>query len=275
MKAAAEIVAFFEQRCSIPQPWGLYHFAWLLILAAALFCLVKAEPVLCRDPRMCKKLTYGIGAFLLFIEILKQVFSGLHAEGGEVTWRYPWYIFPFQLCTTPLYVCILLLPARGIVRKSLCTYLGSFGMLGGIAVMLVPQTVFCDLLFINLHTMLWHTGLIALGVLQWVSAEIHPCVCDFLGGACLFLLFTAIASALNYAFRQYAGDGFNMFYISPYVPVPTLPFIEHFRLSVPYPIYLCAYVLVLFAGAAVVFAAMRLAVRPKNALEQIKRAGRI
>lgn len=82
MKAAAEIVAFFEQRCSIPQPWGLYHFAWLLILAAALFCLVKAEPVLCRDPRMCKKLTYGIGAFLLFIEILKQVFSGLHAEGG-------------------------------------------------------------------------------------------------------------------------------------------------------------------------------------------------
>ncbi len=275
MHTAAAIVAFFEQRCSIPRPWGFYHFAWLLILAAALFCLVKAEPVLRRDPRLCKKLTCGIGAFLLFIEILKQVFSGLHAEAGEVTWRYPWYIFPFQLCTTPLYVCILLLPARGIVRNSLCAYLGSFGMLGGIAVMLVPQTVFCDLLFINLHTMLWHTGLIVLGALQWVNPENRPDACSFFGGACVFLLFLAAASVLNFAFRQYAGEGFNMFYISPFVPVPTLPFIEHFRLSVPYPIYLCAYVLVLFAGAAVVFAAMHLAVRPKTVQEKIKRAGRI
>ena len=94
-------------------------------------------------------------------------------------------------------------------------------------------------------------------------------------GSCVFLLFTAIAAALNFAFRRYASEGFNMFYISPFVPVPTLPFIEHFRLSVPYPVYLCAYALVLFAGAAVVFAAMHLAVRPKDAFEQMKRAGRI
>lgn len=274
MHTAAAIVAFFERRSAVPKPWGAYHFVWLLILAAVIACIVLA-PTLRADRRLARGLTYGIGAFLLFIELFKQIFSGLHAEDGSVVWWYPWYIFPFQLCTTPLYVCLALPFVRGNARRWLCSYLGSFGMLGGIAVMLVPQTVFCDLLFINLHTMLWHTGLIALGVLQWVSAEIHPCVCDFLGGACLFLLFTAIASALNYAFRQYAGDGFNMFYISPYVPVPTLPFIEHFRLSVPYPIYLCAYVLVLCAGAAVVFAAMRLAVRPKNALEQIKRAGRI
>lgn len=275
MNAAAAIVAFFEQHSAVPRPWGFYHFAWLLILAAMIAGIALAAPALRANRRLTHGITYGIGAFLLTIELLKQIFSGMHADGGAVTWDYPWYIFPFQLCTTPLYVCLLLPFARGMARRWLSAYLGSFGMLGGIAVMLVPQTVFCDLLFINLHTMLWHTGLIVLGTVQWVSAEIRPCACDFLGGACVFLLFTAIAAALNFAFRRYAGEGFNMFYISPFVPVPSLPLIEHFRLSVPYPVYLCVYVIVLCAGAAIAFAAMRLAVRPKNNMEQFKRAGRI
>ena len=112
MDAIANIVAFFEQPIAVPEPWNGYHAIWLLLLTASLLCLVYAAPNLRSNPSLTRGITRGLGLFLLCIEVLKQIFGGLHAAEGTVYWQYPWYMFPLQLCSTPLYLCIAPLCTR-------------------------------------------------------------------------------------------------------------------------------------------------------------------
>ncbi len=272
MDAIANIVAFFEQPIAVPEPWNGYHAIWLLLLTASLLCLVYAAPNLRSNPSLTRGITRGLGLFLLCIEVLKQIFGGLHAAEGTVYWQYPWYMFPLQLCSTPLYICALLPFARGSVARPMQMYLGTFGMLGGIAVMLFPQSVFCDYLFLNLHTMLWHSGLILLGATQWLSGNMRGNFGEYCGATCIFLVFAAVAAALNFAFPQLAGKGFDLFYISPYISPGTLGSIEEMRRALPYPIYFTGYLAALCTGAALLFAAMRSLVRLDDAAEELKRA---
>ena len=59
----------------------------------------------------------------------------------------------------------------------------------------------------------------------------------------VFTVIAAIALIFNVlAYHYLPGEGVNMFYISPYVPC-TLPILSIVYASVPYPVYLIAYVL--------------------------------
>ena len=52
---------------------------------------------------------YGIVAFIL--EVLKQFIWSFNYDvlTGVIFWDYEWYAFPFQLCTTPIFVCLICL----------------------------------------------------------------------------------------------------------------------------------------------------------------------
>lgn len=253
-----EIILFFETKIKTPLPWGTYHLCCLGVLALCTVLLFAFGKRLRKNPRTVRRLTAGIGIFLLVIELFKQVLIGLHADENGVYWDYPWYAFPFQLCSTPLYACIaLLFCPEGRVRQALCCYLGTFGMIGGIAVMLIPSTVFVDTLFLDLHTMAWHICLVLLGVLQWSGGTIGMRFSDLCGGSIVFLICVCIAVALNLSLPQYAEEGFNMFYLSPYVPISMSDFVEKLWENVPYPVYLIGYVLALLLAAAAIFYAAR------------------
>lgn len=249
-----EIILFFETKITTPRPWGAYHLCCMAVLVACVALLVAFGKKLRADPKLVRRLTAGTGIFLIVIEALKQVLYGLHAGEGGVYWDYPWWVFPLQMCSTPMYVCFaLLFCPEGRVRRALCTYLGTFGMFGGIVVMLLPSTVFTDLLFVDLHTMVWHIGLVCLGVLQWSGGSAGQKATDMIGCAVVFVIFAGTAAALDCALPQLAEEGFNMFYLSPYVPISMSDFVEWFWESVPYPVYLLTYLLGFIGVAAAIF----------------------
>ena len=249
-----QVILFFETKIPTPRPWGAYHLCCMAVLAAAVALLVAFGRKLRANPKLVHRLTAGTGSFLIVIEAFKQVFYGLHVGDGGIFWDYPWWIFPMQMCSTPMYAALALLFFReGRMHRALCTYLGTFGMIGGIVVMLLPSTVFTDLLFVDIHTMVWHILLVCLGVLQWSGGTAGQKPSDLLGGAAVFAVFAGIAAALDCALPQLAEEGFNMFYLSPYIPIAMSDFVEWFWAAVPYPVYLLTYLLGFTGVAAAVF----------------------
>lgn len=261
-RASENVIRFFQAKSPEPQPWGMYHFLCLGVLAALVAALIAGGRRLRKSPKTVRRLTASLGSVLLAAEILKQIFSSVQISDGKIIWDYPWHIFPFQLCSTPLYVCIALffLP-EGRVRRALCCYLGTFGIVGGAVVMAAPESVYITSLFINVHTMVWHTGLILLGALQWCGGAIRPDAADWLGSVVLFLAFATIAFCLDLFLPQYAAENFNMFYISPHVPPDSSPIFLFVWENVPYPLYLICYIAGFILLTGLIFAVLRIPLR--------------
>lgn len=261
-RTSENVIRFFQASSPEPRPWGIYHFFCLGILGILIAVIAACGKRLRKNPKIVRGLTAGLGAVLLVSEILKQIFSSVRIADGAIDWDYPWHIFPFQLCSTPLYVCIALFFLReGRVRRALCCYLGTFGIVGGAVVMAAPESVYITSLFINIHTMLWHMGLILLGVLQWCGGAIRPEAADWIGSVFVFLLFVITAFLLNLLLPQYADENFNMFYISPYVSPSSSPIFEFVWNNVPYPLYLVCYIAGFILISGLIFALLRIPLR--------------
>ena len=253
-----QIILFFETKVQTPEPWGIYHLCCMLILVACAVLLVAFGKRLRAEPGLVRRLTIGTGIFLIAIEALKQVFYGLHTGANGIYWDYPWWVFPLRMCSTRMYACLALLFFRaGRIQRALCTYLGTFGMVGGITVMLLPSTVFTDLLFVNIHTMVSHILLVCIGILQWVGGTAGQKVSDLAGCAAVFLFFAGIAAALDCALPHLADEGFNMFYLSPYIPISMSEIVAGFWESVPYPVYLLTYAAGFIGVSAAIFFPVR------------------
>ena len=127
-----KVILFFETKIATPRPWGAYHLCCMCVLVACVALLVGFGKKLRANPKAVRRMTAAAGVFLIAIEILKQVFYGLHVGENGIYWDYPWWVFPLQMCSTPMYVCFALLFFReGRIQRALCSYLGTFGMFGG------------------------------------------------------------------------------------------------------------------------------------------------
>lgn len=271
MEWAEAFIRFFKTEITPPKPWGAYHLCCLAAMSALVVLLLVFSGKLQKRPRLVRALTAGIGLVLFAAELLKQVLYGLHIGENGVFWEYPWHIFPFQLCSTPLYVCLaLLFMPEGKVRRALCAYLGTFGLFGGLTVMLHPNAVLNRFLFVDIHTMLWHVGLVVLGALQWAGGAINSKAGDFLGASVVFALFVLTAFLLNLCLPQLAEENFNMFYISPYIPC-TILLLTNIWEQLPYPAFLAIYVFGFAAISGAIFAA---ACGLRRAAAHFKRSGK-
>lgn len=125
-------------------------------------------------------------------EVLKQVFRFLIVDQGVYNW---WY-FPFQLCSMPIYLC-LLLPRLKKGRRTVVTFLADFALLGGIAVYLDPSDMLSPSLFLTLFSFLWHDLLIIIGILCGTSDAMQEDSQGALKMLGLFGLLAGIAEILN------------------------------------------------------------------------------
>ncbi len=267
MSGIEKILMFFSQTMNTPKEWGTFHLSWLAVMIAIMLLLFIYSNQLSKNQNIVNNLTFGIGCFLLLLELFKQILCSLHFSENGVYWDYPWQIFPFQLCSTPIFVCLLLPFLReGPLHRALCCFLGCYGLLAGFSVMLRAQTVFSQSIFMNIHTMLWHISLVVLGTLQWCGGTFRfysagkpalfshsPKPKDFRNGTCVFAAFLCGAVFLNAALPQFANEGFNMFFVSPYIPCGTAQIFEKFWNIVPYSVYLSSYAFVLIAGAGILY----------------------
>ena len=102
-----EFLHWFQGKMVTPTWFGWFHILWL--------CLMVAECVTIYifRKKMSKKTINLIilctGIALIIFEIYKQIVMSFRYNGGNgnSTWIYQWYSFPFQFCSTPMYLMVL------------------------------------------------------------------------------------------------------------------------------------------------------------------------
>lgn len=216
-----------------PAPWSAFHIVFSLFgLAAAGFsavflaarCRAPINPDAAnvpphRCPAHCRAclVLWICGVILGVSELYKQLFIYEAVNQGH----YDWWYFPFQLCSTPMYLCLIFpfLP-EGIPKRTAASYLKAFGLLGGIMALLEPSGLMQPYWTLTLHGLLWHIFLVFIAFFSAASGLAGRSTRDFLHTIPLFFIFCLMATAINVLTDGKA----DMFYISPYYPITQIVF---------------------------------------------------
>ena len=101
------ILRFFDTQMTQPTPYGWFHILSLALTVAATVLLCRFGKSL--NPR---KTVLFTAILVTVLEIYKQINYSFSYEGG-IGFDYQWYAFPFQFCSTPMYVGLL----AGMLKK--------------------------------------------------------------------------------------------------------------------------------------------------------------
>lgn len=163
------------------------------------------------DDSTIQRLLRGFAYILIAFEVYKQInFSYTN------NWSYRWYAFPFQFCSTPMYVALVAsFTKKSAFRNAMYMFLATYGFFAGTAVMLYPVSVYTSSIGINLQTMIHHGGMGILGMML-LSHHVPTDIKSFLKSTYVFAGLTGIAILLNIIHNTWINDGtFNMFFINP------------------------------------------------------------
>ncbi|MBQ2940171.1 MAG: YwaF family protein [Clostridia bacterium] len=261
MDALAPIITFLDSSMERPTLYGWFHllFFGLTILTAVLLCRY-VKPTNEKQVRAMLLLT---SLLVIVLEIYKQFNYSFHIDdAGKVYFDYQWYAFPWQFCSTPMYVGLLAGLTKGKVHRALCAYLGTFALFAGAAVMFYPADVFISTIGINIQTMICHGSMVAIGVWMLYSQYVANEHKTILKAASVFACAIGVAMILNEVFF-YSGiigdETFNMFFISPHFE-GTLPVYSLVQPLVPYPLNLLIYIAG-FTAAAYIFLLAAMGIR--------------
>ena len=151
------------------------------------------------------------GIILLIGELYKQLMN-FYVVNDHV---YDWWIFPFQLCSLPMYLCPLLIMIHNEKRhRILCTFLLDFNMMGAVATFIDPP-VFSSVLDADTA---WHPLASDVDFSSdsslFCSHEADLTTRGFLQTLPLFAFFCLAAEVLNGILHRFSAA--NLFYISPW-----------------------------------------------------------
>lgn len=232
-----------------PQAWGIFHIVCLVLAfgLAVLFYLDKRH-----GARISPRAVFGIYGFVtLALELTKQLMWAVVETEEGLAWSYSWYSAPFQFCTMPLFITLILFFSRSEKLNSyLYAFLGLYAVISMVCVMFYPGDVFTSSVLINIHTMVLHGGGLAVSLFVLIRRLTPLTFRSVVKGFRVFLICVAAALLLDFAVERSGinhGETFNMFYISPYYE-STLPVFNVLWHKLPYPLFLLIYIAVFFAG---------------------------
>ena len=203
-----------------PAPWGAFHIFCLIAVIFAAILLVRLFSNV--SELGARAITLVFWVIIAVFEICKQFSCGLTLVDGELVLSYPWGIFPYQFCSTPLYIMPIVIFAKdGKLRDAAIVFLATFAFIGGAAIYIAPNSVFTTNLFLNIQTMVHHGVQIFFGVYMAFRYYDKLTLKGFLRGAAMFLILCGIALAFNIATHHIlpsygVTETPNMFFISPY-----------------------------------------------------------
>lgn len=198
-----------------PKPYGLFHI--VMLLGGIPVSIALAWKLRRVSDRSYHRILFAIAVILLLSELYKQLFHFYVMDNKT----YDWWIFPFQLCSLPMYLCAIL----PFMKKSrwlipLETFLMDFNLLGGLMALLVPDGLMHPYITLTLHAFVWHFLLLFVGFFIGFSRHGDTSLSGFIKTLPILLICIGAATLLNVLFHSY-GD-INMFYISPYISLPSL-----------------------------------------------------
>ena len=199
MNLFERILYWLQGEMETPVTWGGFHLFWLDLTFLTIIILIFIRR---KHSDNQLKVVLGIyGVVALVLEILKQLIWSFNYDiaTNSVMWNYQWYAFPFQLCTTPIYVSIIcLFLKKGKFRNSLLSYLSYITILGSIATMIIPDSCFTSDILVNIHTMWLHMGSFVVSVYLLISGEINVNIDSFKKAIITFIIFVIVALCMNW-----------------------------------------------------------------------------
>lgn len=246
----------------VPRPFGKFHLTFVIgfIVLTALVSRIFRD---CSE-KTVNRISGFVWMVVLVLEIYKQLLYGVTLNDGVLSWDYAWFVFPFQFCSSPLYILpIIAFVKNEKLRNAAISYMMTFSLFAGLVVFCYPNDVFNGFVGINYQTMIHHGSQILMGVFYAVRYRKKATPKFFAGGTCLFVVMVFIAMALNvavhYLFDMWGiNETCNLFFISPYYPC-TLPLLSVVWSMVPYLAFVCVYFFGFILCALLVFGVERLA----------------
>ena len=197
-----------------------------------------------------RSLLFFCGLVLAGCELYKQAFLYVVVFDHSYNW---WY-FPFQLCSIPMYLCLLLpLLPDGAIRWAVLTFLQDFGILGGIMALLVPDGFLWEYITLTIHGFLWHFLLIFIGFYIAFSRQSDNTKAGYLSSLPLYGICCLIATVINLSVQYFLWpySYANMFYINPCFPSEQVVF-RSIALTFGTPVGLISYLAASCIGAFIV-----------------------
>jgi hypothetical protein len=229
----------------------------MLAITVLLICLFK---------KAGEKTVRGLAGFfwvtMAILEIIKQLLFGFYIVDGKFVWDYAWYAFPFQFCSSPLYVLPIVAFAKNSkFRDSAIVFLATFSFFAGTCVYVFPNDVFTPQIFINIQTMIHHGVQVFFGTYLAFRYKHLLSFKNLVRATGVFTVLSVIAMLMNigtyHIFPSFEiNETFNMFYISPYYDC-TLPVLSEVYKAVPYPAFLCIYIFGFMLCAGLVMLIMK------------------
>ena len=162
MNIFEQIIYGLSAKMETPQGYGAFHLIsfGIIIALTAVVCLTLGKA----SQKAEKILLMTVWAVLILWEAYRQLVYAAHFE-ETVYWDYQWESFPFQFCSSPLFLLPLAaLPKNEKLRDAVRMFLASFSLFAGLAVMFYPNGAFSSMIGVSVQTMLHHGSMIILGV---------------------------------------------------------------------------------------------------------------
>ena len=198
-----------------PAPYGIFHIAFTLILLA--LAILGAYLLRNTNDKQNRIVLATVSIVLLIFEVYKILFH-IHVE--SYGWGF-WGVFPFQLCSVPMYLCMFCAICRSEkINSWLYEFMFSVNMFGGIMAFLEPSGIQHPIITLTAHAYIWHMVLIFIGLYLYLSKRVCNERRAYIKGIIVYYIACAVAQSFNLIF----GDKINCFYISPYVQSPLAVF---------------------------------------------------
>lgn len=195
-----------------PRAYGPFHLIFTFVGLAV--CVLLAYLLRKTGKKGNRIVLWSVGGFLLVTEIYKQLFYFYYIGEGS----YPWWVFPFQLCSVPMYLCLIAPFLReGRVQSAMYHFMTTFNLLGGLMAFIEPSGIVHEYWTLTLHAFLWHMVLNFVGFYLIASGRGAKTLKDYRSSVLMLLALSALAFAINLIFWGPAQGDINMFYVGPAV----------------------------------------------------------
>ena len=247
-------------RMDAPPMYGAFHLVFAAVLTALAFAGAMSARRL--GAKSLIRLFATCGWILAVLEIYKQLFLYCIVNDGV----YDWWYFPFQLCSMPMYLCILL-PAivrtndapvsharirRSFASSAVLSFLSGFTLISAAAALIMPEDFLRTYLPLTIHGFVWHGLLLFISLTVIMSGLSDLSARSIAGSVMLFIVMCAAAVMINVAAEPSMAAAFPagdiphsyaaMFYLNPYHISPQ-PLVDEVQKSAGIPLGLALYVI--------------------------------
>ena len=237
------VLRILQTEVQEPELYGWYHIMCLGLtaLVTVMLCVFHKKD----KPERVRLVVLFTTLFVIAFEIYKQIVFSFSVTDSGIEFEYLWYAFPFQFCSTPMYIGLLAgLTKKGRLHDACSAYLATYAIFAGICVMLYPGDVFMYMMGINIQTMICHGSMIAIGIYLLYTQHVKLQFKTIFKAMAVFSSCLVIAMILNEVAHLVGiteDNTFNMFFVSPYFD-STLPVFSLVQPHVPFIVGLVLYV---------------------------------